>query len=258
MKKHILLLFVSIASLLALVMNPVRATAQAGRQGAAAPLTPKAAAGLDLTGTWVPIISEDWRYRMVTPQKGDYTSVPLTAEARKVADSWNPAKDEAAGEQCKSYGAPAIMRMAGRIRIRWESDDVLRVDTEAGTQTRMLRFGPPAANTAPSWQGSSVAQWEYEGNGRSGQGARRRGHLKVVTTNLKPGYLRKNGVPYSSDAVLTEYYNRLDEPNGISWLILTTMVDDPKNLRARFATSTHFKKLPPSDTKWTPEACTSR
>jgi hypothetical protein len=228
----------------------------APRAAAQAPPSPRAAAGLDLTGTWVSVVTEDWRYRMVTPPKGDYTSVPLTPEARKVADTWDPARDEAAGEQCRSYGAPAVMRVPGRVRIAWEDDDTLKVEAEAGTQTRLLHFANAPRAGPANWQGSSQAQWIY--SRQPGSGGTRRGHLKVVTTNLRPGYLRKNGVPYSADAVLTEYYNRLDEPNGDVWLVVTTMVDDPRYLNGRFATSTHFKKLPASDTRWTPERCSSR
>jgi len=77
------------------------------------PPSPKAAAPIDLTGYWVSVVSEDWRYRMVTPAKGDYQGVPMTPEALKVADAWDPAADEAAGNQCKSYGAAAIMRVPG-------------------------------------------------------------------------------------------------------------------------------------------------
>src|SRR2546423_2142947 len=110
-------------------------------QPATAPATPRAAAAIDLTGYWVSLVTEDWRFRMVTPQKGDYASVPLNAEARKIADAWDPAKDEAAGRQCKSYGAPAIMRVPGRLHITWENDTTLKVETDAGTQTRLLHFG---------------------------------------------------------------------------------------------------------------------
>jgi hypothetical protein len=208
---------------------------------------------------WVPVVTEDWRYRMVTPPKGDYTSVPISAEGRKVADAWDPARDEAAGEQCRAYAAPSVMRVPGRVRISWENDQTLKVETEAGRQTRLFSFGRPAAGGSASWQGHSLAQWVYAGQqGAVAPGTPRRGHLKVVTTNLRPGYLRKNGVPYSADTVLTEYYNRLDEPNGDVWLIVTTMVDDPRYLTGRFATSTHFKKLPATDTRWTPEPCSSR
>jgi len=78
-----------------------------------------------MTGYWVSIVAEDWRWRMF-PNKGDYGGVPLNAEARKIADAWDPAKDEAAGEQCKAYGAPNIMRIPGRLHITWQDDQTLR------------------------------------------------------------------------------------------------------------------------------------
>ena len=100
----------------------------------------KAAAPIDLTGYWVSIVTEDWRYRMMTPRKGDYNSVPLTMAAKKAADAWDPAKDEASGEQCKSYGAPAIMRVPGRIHVTWQDDQTLKVEMDSGTQTRLFHF----------------------------------------------------------------------------------------------------------------------
>src|SRR5580692_8316376 len=120
-----------------------------GRGGAQAgpPPSPKDAAPMDLTGYWVSIVTEDWRYRMVTPAKGDYASIPLNPEGRKVADTWDPAKDEAAGDQCKSYGAAAIMRVPGRLHITWDNDTTLKIETEACEQTRLLHFGPEATRT---------------------------------------------------------------------------------------------------------------
>src|SRR5215475_3070611 len=117
----------------------VVAFAQAGR-GVDTPV-PKAVSPSDLTGYWVSIVSEDWLYRMVTPAKGDYTSVPLTPEGRMVADAWDPAKDEAQGNQCKAYGAPAIMRIPGRIHITWQDDYTLKIETDSGKQTRLFHFG---------------------------------------------------------------------------------------------------------------------
>src|ERR1051326_8142985 len=102
----------------------------AQRGGAAAsPAAAKASAPVDLTGYWVALVTEDWRWRMVTPAKGDYPSIPLNAEGRRVAGAWDPAKDEAEGNQCKSYGAGNIMRQPGRLHITWENDNTLRVDT---------------------------------------------------------------------------------------------------------------------------------
>ena len=121
------------------------------RPAAAPPKSAKDAAPVDLTGYWVSIVTEDWRWRMVTPVRGDFASIPLNAEARKVGEAWDPTKDEASGQQCKSYGAPAIMRIPGRIHITWQDDNTLKIDTDAGTQTRVFHFGvPPPANTQPS------------------------------------------------------------------------------------------------------------
>jgi len=244
-----------VATVLFLLAVPGRIDAQRGARGAGPAPTPKASAAIDLTGYWVSVVTEDWKFRMVTPNKGEYGGVPLTPEGRRVADTWDPAKDEAAGTQCKSYGAPAIMRVPGRLHVTWENDNTLRIDTDAGTQTRLFHFGaaqPPAGE--PTWQGYSVAQWQYGGGGR---GPTRVGNLKVVTTHIRPGYLRKNGVPYSANAVVTEYYDSHEAPNGDRWLVVTTSVDDPVYVNAPFVTSTNFKKLPDA-AGWNPMPCTAK
>jgi hypothetical protein len=208
-----------------------------------------------MTGYWVAVVTEDWRYRMVTPPKGAFGGVPLNAEGRQTANAWDPAKDEAAGGACKSYGAAGLMRVPGRFHITWESDSTMRVDTDAGTQTRTFHFGgAEPANPEPSLQGYSAAQWEYAAGAR---GAARSGDLKVVTTHLLPGYLRKNGVPYSGNAVVTEYYDRIAGPNGDQWLVVTTQVNDPQYLTMPFVTSTHFKKLADA-AGWDPQPCSAR
>jgi len=218
---------------------------------------PKAAAPIDLTGYWVSVVTEDWRYRMVTPAKGDYQAVPMTPDAVKVADAWNPDADTAAGNQCRSYGAPAIMRVPGRVHITWDDDRTLKLEADAGTQTRMLRFEKPAQASERSWQGDSVAEWELQNAGRgAAPNAPRRGSLKVVTTNLKSGYLRKNGVPYSENAVLTEYFDVVRERNGDVLLMVTAVVEDAKYLRQPFIVTTQFKKQ--ADAKgWDPTPCSS-
>ena len=228
-------------------LGTVTATAQRGR-GAAPPTTPRQAAPVDLTGYWVSVIIEDWKYRMVTPDKGVFDAIPLNPEGRKIGESWDPKRDEAAGEQCKAYGAPAIMRMPGRLHVTWQDDNTLKVDTDSGTQTRVFQFGAPAAAAtapAPSWQGTSVAQWNIPGRS-----------LKVVTTNLRAGYVRKNGPPYSSRAVVTEYFDVYTMPNKDQWLTVTTKVEDPGYFTRPYLTSSDFKKLP-NATGWNPTPCTT-
>ena len=237
--------------------------AQAPDQGRgappAAPPTPRAAAPVDLTGHWVAYITEDWRWRMVTPAKGDYASVPLNVAGKQLADTWDPVKDEAAGQQCKSYGAPGLMRAPTRLRITWLDDTTIKVETDYGMQTRLLQFraGTPAT-AAPSVQGVTTAQWVLAAGGRGRAGAPRRGSLKSVTTRLRPGYLRKNGVPYSANTVFTEYWDVLTgPPNNTQWLVVTNVVVDPANLQVPWTTSVHFKKEP-DGAKWDPTPCSAR
>ena len=241
------------------------ATVQAQRGGPPAPQTPRLAAPFDLTGIWTSLVTEDWRYRMVTPPKGDVTSVPLSPAGRKLAGSWDPARDEAAGEQCRGYGVGGVMRLPGRIRISWQDDRTLKLETEAGSQVRLLVFGA-GTPTANDWQGNSRASWDRPespmgagavfGGGGFGAGRAGGGSLKVVTTGMKPGYLRKNGVPYSGDAVITEYFNRFNLDGDDALLVVATETVDPANLSQPFWTSTQFKRQ--AGTTWTPTACSAR
>ena len=260
------------------IVQPRHAFVQAAQGAAGATArraTAKELAAVDLTGTYVSIVTEDWPYRMVTPSKGDYFRVPLTAEGRQIADAWDPAKDEAAGAACRAYSAPAIMRVPGRVRFSWHDDNTLKMESDAGQQTRVLHFGDgprPAPGTDAGYQGYSVATWEYAGGfvpnaaprvdrGPGGNPVPTGGSLKVVTTNLKAGYLRKNGVPYSERAELTEYFDRYTEANGDEWFTVTAIVHDPRYMNEEFTTSSHFKREAPdgaADPKWRPTPCTAR
>ena len=238
-----------------------------GRGGPPAPpKTAREAASADFTGYWVSVVTEDWRWRMVTPALGDFASVPLNVEGRRVGLTWDPAKDQAAGEECRAYSAPAIMRVPGRLHVTWQDDNTLKVETDSGTQTRLFHFGgKPADRVLPAWQGYSVAQWEQAVRGTGaplpGLGASRQGtqgrSLEVATTQLRPGYLRKNGIPFSANAELTEYYDLSKERNGDTWFVVTTIVNDPRYLNEPFVTSTNFKKQ--SDgAGWSPTPCSAR
>jgi hypothetical protein len=230
--------------------------------------TARAAAPIDLTGWWVSVITEDWRWRMVTPMRGDFANIPVAPAAYAVGAAWDPATDEAAGEACKGYGAPAIMRRPGRLHITWAGDDTLRIDTDEGTQTRLLHFDTaPPANEQPSLQGWSSARWEPPLRGTAPPepfsvgtqpraGAQGRA-LEVTTSNLRPGYLRANGIPFSAEVELTEYFNTFREPNGTEWFVVTTIVRDPVYLAGPFVTSSNFKREP-NGAKFRPAPCRAR
>jgi hypothetical protein len=243
-------MFVAVA--IACALTSTLHAQRGGRGRGGPPVSPREGAAIDLTGYWVSVISEDWKFRMVTPRKGVYDSLTLNAEGRRVGDTWDPAKDEAAGEQCRAYGAANIMRMPGRLHITWQDDNTLKIETDAGTQTRLLHFNDAPAGE-PSWQGHSVAEWE-SGPGR---GSARSGNLKVVTTNLKPGYVRKNGAPYSAKTTVTEYFDRNTMPNGDAWFTVTTKVEDPVYSQRPYLTTTDFKKLPDAS-GWNPTPCSAR
>jgi len=220
---------------------------------------------IDLTGYWVSVVDEDWRFRMVVPPPGDYQGVPMNVESKKVADTWDPAKDEAAGEQCKAYGAPALLRQPEHLRFTWQDDRTLRLETDAGTQTRLFHFADwKAPGGPPTLQGDSVAAWEItRGGGRGGPAPdasappQGKGSLKVTTSHLKAGYLRKNGVPYSENAALTEYYDMIKEHNGDTMLVVTIVVTDPQYLREPFIITSHFKKQA-DNAGWNPTPCSTK
>jgi hypothetical protein len=205
-------------------------------------------APIDLTGYWVSYVTENWRYRMVTPAKGEYRRIPSSRAALPIIDAWDPAADERAGNQCKSYGAGNIMSVPGRLHVTWQDADTLKIETDAGTQTRLFHFAPRTGATAPaSWQGDSTATWEPAADG---------GSLRVVTSNLRAGYLRKNGVPYSERATVTEHFDLAPLADNGKLLLVTTIVDDPVYLTGPYVVSPHFKKEP-DGSKWDPTPCSS-
>jgi hypothetical protein len=229
----------------------------------------------------------------------------LTPAGRAILDAWDPAKDEAEGNQCKGYGAGAISRIPTRAHVTWQDPNTLKWETDQGMQTRLFKFGsatqPAEANPGPrTWQGNSVATWEpVAGGGRGGGGfggpgapggaggpgglpgpppaladqnappvppvaggrggnANQNGWLKVVTTNAKSGYLRKNGVPYSEKATITEYFQPTPETYGARYMIVTTIIDDPEYLGGSWVTSSNYRKLPETNNGWDPQPCSVR
>jgi hypothetical protein len=292
------------AALVALSFAPPQTLAEAGQQGqrGAGPATARASAPIDLTGYWTALITEDWHVRMLNAPKGDFGTgangavrtpggeriaiapnfsdqgnIPFTEAGTKAAMSWDPARDEAEGNRCKAYGAPAILRQPTHLRISWQDDNTLKMETDYGTQTRLFHFGPPPqpgrmsyvggryvpgeefstdapAGTQPSEQGHSAAMWRTAGGGGL---IERGGSLKAVTTRLKPGYYWKNGMPYTGNAVLTETFRVFRSPDNTMYMTVGLMVEDPEYLNQPFVVNYHFKKLP-DGSRWNPTPCSVR
>jgi hypothetical protein len=260
-------------------------------------------APIDLTGYWTAVITEDWHVRMLTAPRGDFgvgepgvienpgqgllgvgpnpsarSNIPYNVTGAQAAMKWDPARDEADGNACKAYGAPGIMRQPTHLHITWQDDQTLKIEADAGTQTRLLRFGPPAnpgrmdfsnatyfpppppprtdppAGVEPSWQGHSVATWNIV---PAAGIVERGGSLKVVTTRLRPGYYWKNGMPYTANAVLTEYFRLMTLPDKSQWIRMTQIVEDPEFLTQPWVVNYAFRKLP-DGSRWNPTPCSSR
>ena len=235
----------------------------AGAQAQLPPGSSQRLAPIDLVGTWVSVVTEDWHLRMMAPDKGDFEGLPLNDLAKKALSAWVPGKD---ADACKAYGAPAIMRIPGRMKFSWLDGDTLQIQADAGSQIRMLHFtGNAPRGAAAGWQGWSSASWAYgagfnplvkaaAGVNQEERARAAGGTLKVVTTNLRAGYLRKNGAPYSDQATLSEYFELLADPQGTPWFVVTTVLHDPAYLLKDYVTSTNFKKEP-DDAKWHPTRC---
>ena len=180
-------------------------------------------------------------------------------------DCGNEAEGAASRQACRRPLAPA------RLHISWQDGSTLKVETDAGEQTRLFHFAaPPAHDVTPSWQGYSAALWEglkprggfggvtaglptTAGLATTGTAPKQDGYLKVITTQLRPGYLRRNGVPYGAQTSVEEYFDSFREPNGDVWLVITSIVTDPEYLDQPFITSSQFKKTDASG--WSPTPC---
>jgi hypothetical protein len=214
-------------------------------------------APIDLTGQWVAVVDEDWRWRMVTPPVGDTSSLPVNERGRAAAAAWDLERDKAEGNLCKAFAGPGLMRQPTRIRIDWQDDDTLRFEFDAGRQIRLLEFAPQAPGER-SLQGYSEAQWSRQTQSRGVFGQRTPadgGSLVVRTTQLTGGYLRPNGVPFSERATVKEFFNSFALPGDAgTWLIVTMVVEDPEYLTTELVVSSQFKKET-SRAAWNPRPC---
>ena len=299
--RHRILLATTAALIWLSVSSNALGQARGARGGP--PPAAKAAAPMDLTGYWTAVITEDWHVRMLTAPKGDFGTgaagaialpgetpiglganpaeggtIPYRAAGGQASLKWDPAKDEAEGNQCKAYGAIGMMRQPTHLHITWQDDNTLKIEADAGNQTRLIHFAPPPrggqnnfqsgtyipaevtkmeppAGEPPSLQGYSIASWWTAMGGRGN--FERGGSLTVTTTHLKPGYYWRNGMSYTGNAVLTEQFRLLELPDRSTWLIVSQTVEDPEYLTQPFLVIYQFKKLP-DGSKWNPTPCTAR
>jgi hypothetical protein len=161
------------------------------------------------------------------------------------------------------------MRLPGVFRITWADPNTMKVEVDNGQQERLFRFGTAAATPAPAagargaapaarnaapaktWQGNSVATWLTTG-GRGNQ----TGNMRVVTTGMRAGYYRKNGIPYSEDAVVTEWFYRIAD-QGVNYMHVITLIQDPLYLNGDWIKSSTFKLLP-DGSSFKPTPCTAQ
>jgi hypothetical protein len=233
-----------------------------GRAPAEPPQPAEQAAPIDLTGYWESSVTEDWRWRMLTAPPGDYASVPLNPAGQAIAKQFNPAPYGSGWTEtidCRAYGAAGLMRMPTRVHITWTNPNQLQIQTDWGQQTREIYFNRrDVPRDAPSAQGHSLADWiiPQSGVGR-GRGPRPKpvtGKLHVLTDNLVPGWLRRNGVPYGAHTQVTEWYQGFTDPTGKHWFDVTTQVEDREYLTAPFITSSDFRQET-DGSKWSPHPC---
>jgi hypothetical protein len=250
---------------------------QPGRGQAAGPAAAgaRAAAPVDLTGYWVSIVTEDWIERMSPSSPpsgiigggrgggggGGGGGRGGGGAAPAVAPSTDP---------CRVYAAGGSMRVPGRLNVTWADDNTLKIDMDAGTQTRLLHFNAPQPSSLQkTLQGYSVATWDAGaraggfggggGGGGAGRGqagapaaapAPRWGVLRVVTTNLSGGYLLSSRSHYSDNAVLTEQFMKHSD-FGVDYVTVTATVQD--GAQNRIVSST-FKKEP-DGSRFAPSGC---
>jgi hypothetical protein len=242
---------------LAVWLSVAAATPSAVAQPPPDTRTPRERALFDITGQWVAVVNEDWRWRMLTPPVGDTASLPLNERGRAAAAAWALERDRAEGALCRAFAGPGLMRQPTRIRIDWEDGDTLRLEFDAGRQVRRFEFAPRAP-AEPSLQGYSEAQWFRQTQSRGVFGGRtpaEGGSLVVRTAQLTGGYLRPNGVPFSARATVKEFFNTFTLPGDSgTWLVVTMVVSDPELLTTELVLSSQFKKEG-GRAGWDPRPC---
>jgi hypothetical protein len=189
----------------------------------------------DMDGTWQPRYHEDQPERIPGPELKDYLGLPINDAARQFADSWDPGRIALPEEQCRVHVSPYIYRGPTNLRI-WEekhpkTQEVVAIkhyhSTYEQTRTIYMDGRPhPGPNAAHTWMGFSTGRWDGD-------------MLVIETSHLKQGWVRRNGLPMSDQAHMTEYWVR----NG-DLLTQIVMLFDPVYLTEPLVKSTEFVRSP--------------
>jgi hypothetical protein len=190
-----------------------------------------ALAHVDLAGMWGQRFHEDLPERGAGPEIGDYAGLPINDAARMRADTWDAAKWTVPERQCEPHPADYAPRGPANLRIGSAVDPIsqdviawhLTIMWGLTHRTIWMDGRPrPSARAQHSWQGFSNGEWEGD-------------MLKVTTTHLKEGWLRRNGVPRSEQATLIEYFIRHED-----YLTVVSVVDDPVYLTEPFVRTSNW------------------
>src|SRR5438093_9736531 len=190
-----------------------------------------ASAQMDFSGEWQPIFYEDQPERVAGPEIGDYTGIPINDAARMRADTWMAAVQTLPEWQCRPHSADYIWRGPSQLRITKEINPVTRQINafhlewlRSVDNIYYLDGRPhPSANAPHTWGGFATAKWDGD-------------MLTIKVSHLKEGYVRRNGVPRSDLATVTEHWMR----HG-NWLTVVTIVEDPVYLTEPFVRITDYE-----------------
>jgi len=194
-----------------------------------------ALAQIDFAGEWQPVFHEDQPERGPGPEIGDYLGLPINEAARLRGDSWDASLLTVPEHQCKPHPSDYGMRGPANTRIWKEVDAATQqlialhthISWQAPERTIWMDGRPhPPEFAAHTWQGFSTGKWE--GN-----------VLTITTTHLKNGWIRRNGIPRSANAVVTEHWAR--HGDHLMWMVV---INDPTYLTEPFVRTTDFVMNP--------------
>jgi hypothetical protein len=203
-----------------------------------------ASAQTNLIGYWNPLFHEDVDERIPGPSIGDYLGLPISDAARLRAEAWDASLLSMPEHQCKPHPSTYGFRGVGVLRI-WEDRDedtqqLVKIHTHIAWQEQHREIWMDGRPHPPeyaqhTWQGFSTGSWEGD-------------VLVVKTTHLKAGWMRRNGLPLSDRATMTDRFHRYGDV-----MTHVSIVEDPVYLTEPLVKTNGFL-LQPAGTM-TPYPC---